>query len=84
MSDTVKVKVMRMHSGDAGIHMEGEVYETSPIHAKQLGRLVEIVDTKEGPVAEAKAAQPPANKSETVPANKAETPPANKSRRAGK
>jgi hypothetical protein len=77
MSDTVKVRTMRMHFGDFGHKVEGDEYETSKAHAEQLTnlKLVEIV----GEV-DAKAEPAPDNKSETVPENKGaastETPPA--------
>lgn len=77
MSDTVKVRTLRMHFGDFGHKVEGDEYETSKAHAAQLTnlKLVEIV----GEV-ETKARPAPDNKSETPPENKGdgapETPPA--------
>ena len=82
MSDMVKVKVLRMHTGDTGTHVEGDVYDTSKEHAALLAdrRLVTIVgEAKAEPRAPANKAQPaPPNKSEpAAPASKGRRPKAN-------
>ncbi|MDB5733229.1 MAG: hypothetical protein JWQ03_3124 [Variovorax sp.] len=66
MTDTVKVKVLRAHSGDYGSKAEGDTYETSRGHANALAgqNLVKVLGEK--------AEEAPANKSEPAPANKAE------------
>lgn len=74
MSDTVTVKVLREHSGDLGHHVEGDVYETTVQHARELKH--------QGLIAfdDAKAEEAPLNKLEPAPANKAETKNARKAK----
>ena len=51
MAHSVQVKVLRLHSGDAGQHVEGSVYATHQTHARELAArgLVEIIDPAPAP-----------------------------------